>query len=215
LLQLYCMGVVSDSKMIVCRMWSRISVATRKHTMLRQKYCKGGGKRAFGGGQKCTKYYKINNNSENFRRQDCCQGGFCPPSPPPVAGLSRISSASDSYSKRTPRSAAMKINDIEKCAIFSEHFGSSLIVIRASSQEKIKKRSDNFFKIDNQLPLWCHWPSRFASLPLKCYDKALTLLSNCEYVEEAVILKVVKLCCVDYLHWGASWNLSLWLKIKK
>jgi len=39
-----------------------------------------GGKRAFGGGggQKYTKYNKINNNSNNFRGQDCCQGCEAP-----------------------------------------------------------------------------------------------------------------------------------------
>jgi len=33
--------------------------------MVKQLYFKGGG-------QKYTKYNKLNNNSENFRRQDCC-----------------------------------------------------------------------------------------------------------------------------------------------
>jgi len=40
--------------------------ATRKHTMVGQKYFKAG-KRVFGGWQTYTKYYKINNNSEVFR----------------------------------------------------------------------------------------------------------------------------------------------------
>jgi len=28
-------------------------------------------------------------------------------------------------------------------------------------------------------------------------------------------LKAVKLCCMDHLQEGRSWNLSLWLKIKQ
>jgi len=40
------------------------SAATRKHIMVGQNYLRGGG--AFGG-QKCNKYNKINNNSENCR----------------------------------------------------------------------------------------------------------------------------------------------------
>jgi len=42
----------------------------RKHTMVGQKYFRGG-KRAFRRGAKYTKYNKINNNSENFKGQDC------------------------------------------------------------------------------------------------------------------------------------------------
>jgi len=52
------------------------SAATIKHTMVGQKYFKGG-KQAFGG-QKYTKNNKINNNSENFRGQNCCQGELLP-----------------------------------------------------------------------------------------------------------------------------------------
>jgi len=45
----------------------------------------GGGKRAFGG-QKYTKYNKINNNSENFRGQVAARKAS-PPGLPLVAGL--------------------------------------------------------------------------------------------------------------------------------
>jgi len=43
------------------------SIATRKRTMVRQKYFRGRG-------QKYTKYNKINNNSENVRE---ARGGVC------------------------------------------------------------------------------------------------------------------------------------------
>jgi len=47
----------------------------------------GGGKRTFGG-QKYTKYNKINNNLENFRKgQNCCQKMAFPLFAPLVAGL--------------------------------------------------------------------------------------------------------------------------------
>jgi len=47
------------------------SAATRKHTVVGQKYFKGEGQTRVWG-QKYTKYNNINNNLENFRGQDCC-----------------------------------------------------------------------------------------------------------------------------------------------
>jgi len=72
--------------------------ATRKHTMVGQKYFRGEGKRAFGG-QKYTKYSKINNKSENFKGQYCCRGSF--PQTPLVAGLSAVQSYALSVKVRT------------------------------------------------------------------------------------------------------------------
>jgi len=67
--------------------------------MVGHKYFKGG-KRAFGGGQKYTKYNKINNNSENFMRQYCCPGGggLFPSLNPLVAGLRYLSKVKLDYS---------------------------------------------------------------------------------------------------------------------
>jgi len=58
-----------------------ISVATRKHIMVDQKYFKGRRQTSVWGGQKYTKYNKINNNSENFRGARLLPEGFapCPP----------------------------------------------------------------------------------------------------------------------------------------
>jgi len=44
--------------------------ASRKHTIVRQKHFKRG-KQTFVR-EKCTKYIKINKNSEKLRGQDCC-----------------------------------------------------------------------------------------------------------------------------------------------
>jgi len=51
------------------------NAATRKHIMVKQKYFKGANER-LGGGQKYTKYNKINNNLKTPGGQDCCQGCF-------------------------------------------------------------------------------------------------------------------------------------------
>jgi len=48
--------------------------------MVGQKYFKGAN--VFFGGQKYTKYDKINNNSENFRRTRLLLEEICPPSSP-------------------------------------------------------------------------------------------------------------------------------------
>jgi len=48
----------------------------------------GRGKRAIGG-EKYTKYNKINNNSKYFRGQNCCLGGF-PPCSSPSCGPDRF-----------------------------------------------------------------------------------------------------------------------------
>jgi len=46
----------------------------------RQKYFKG--KQMHFGGTKCTKYNKINNNSENFKEARLLPGKLLPPAPP-------------------------------------------------------------------------------------------------------------------------------------
>jgi len=58
------------------------SAATRKHTMVGQKYFKERGQTSVMEGQKYTTYNKINNNSENFRRSKiAAKEGFALPSP--------------------------------------------------------------------------------------------------------------------------------------
>jgi len=48
-----------------------LNAATKKHTLVIQNILRGGANVHLGR-EKCTKYNKINNNSENFRGQDCC-----------------------------------------------------------------------------------------------------------------------------------------------
>jgi len=67
--------------------WASASAATRKHTMVGQKYFKGEGKCTFGGKNilNVIKSITIQNTS---RRQDCYQGGEG--SPPLVSDLYQV-----------------------------------------------------------------------------------------------------------------------------
>jgi len=63
------------------------NAATRKHTMVKQKYFKGANE-LLGKGQKYTKYNKRNNNSENFKGARLLPGALSPSDSYLVAGLS-------------------------------------------------------------------------------------------------------------------------------
>jgi len=63
------------------------SAVTRKHTMVQQKYLRGGGQTSVLGGGKYTKCNKISNNSENFRSKIAAREGASAPLAPIVAGL--------------------------------------------------------------------------------------------------------------------------------
>jgi len=54
---------------------------------------------------------------------------------------------------------------------FSEHFGPNLVVLRASSNEKIKNEYNDFRKyVKTLMLLQHHWPSHFRFLPLNYND---------------------------------------------
>jgi len=75
--------------------------ATRKHTMVGQKYFKGGGERhTFGGNS--TKHNKINNNTENFSGGKIVTRG--------VAPLTPISCGPDLFAKLELASELPKLN---------------------------------------------------------------------------------------------------------